>query len=278
LPIEATAGRLEGTRGRVPMPFPESPRVIYDRNPLEEVICQLKFPTILRIESEPPAAFQEALRREYPLLNENPAAVPDLPPGLSKIVAAELGGLVGARTYQFASADNLWRVTLRRDFVALSTRAYRRWEEFRARMQAASSALVSQYEPAFFARVGLRYRDVIKPSALGLSQVVWSDLLQPHILGELSSRDVGPSIRHAARDVLVALGGADRQVRIRHGLGLTNGGRELCYVIDSDFYCEGRTEVRDVYEILDFFNRQAGRLFRWCITPRLHELLGPQPA
>jgi len=32
------------------MPFPEVKRVIYEHNPLDKVICQLRFPPILRIE------------------------------------------------------------------------------------------------------------------------------------------------------------------------------------------------------------------------------------
>ena len=52
------------------MPFPDSERVIYQRNPLLEVICQLRFPSILRIDSEAPAVFQERVRKEYPMYQE----------------------------------------------------------------------------------------------------------------------------------------------------------------------------------------------------------------
>lgn len=257
------------------MPFPESRRVIYERNPLEEVVCQLKFPPILRIDSEPPAAFQETLRDAYPLLTESAATPLEIPPAIAKMIAAELPGFTGNRVYQFASRDDTWKVSLTRDFLAVSTREYKRWEGFRGRMAEALGALITQYKPAFFSRIGLRYRDVVRPTLLGLATINWSDLLEPHILGELSSKEVGPAIRLAARDVLVDLGQQGRQVRIRHGLGKVSSTDEACYVIDSDFYSEERTEVADVYEFLDFFNHYAGRLFRWCITRRLHELLGP---
>ena len=49
------------------MKFPESPRVRYSRNPLLEVICQLRFPKILSIETEVPVGFQEDIRSEYPV-------------------------------------------------------------------------------------------------------------------------------------------------------------------------------------------------------------------
>ena len=39
--------------------FPNSPRVIYERTPLRQVICQLRFRMILRVTAETPAVFQE---------------------------------------------------------------------------------------------------------------------------------------------------------------------------------------------------------------------------
>jgi uncharacterized protein (TIGR04255 family) len=54
------------------MPFPDAPRVIYEKNPLETVICQLRFPAILQISATPPVAFQDSVRKVYPLFQEKP--------------------------------------------------------------------------------------------------------------------------------------------------------------------------------------------------------------
>ena len=56
--------------------FYHEPRCHYRRNPLGEVICQLRFPEILAISANPPVAFQEAIRDDYPQFlrkEENPA-------------------------------------------------------------------------------------------------------------------------------------------------------------------------------------------------------------
>ena len=70
------------------MGFPESPRAIFKKKPTEKVICQLRFPTLLRLDSESPAQFQERIRVKYPLLKER--AVPELglnlPPEIRKIL------------------------------------------------------------------------------------------------------------------------------------------------------------------------------------------------
>ena len=48
------------------MLFPPTQRVIYHENPLVEVVCQFRFPTILKIDAEIPVAFQEAVRSTFP--------------------------------------------------------------------------------------------------------------------------------------------------------------------------------------------------------------------
>lgn len=56
--------------------FPVAPRVVYDKSPLVEVVCQLRFPTVLRIEAEVPSAFQEAVRSRFPLFDRQASSVP----------------------------------------------------------------------------------------------------------------------------------------------------------------------------------------------------------
>jgi len=60
--------------------FPESERVIYEKAPLVQVICQLRFPQILRIESQLPVEFQERIRDAFPILEKTTASFPQ--PGL----------------------------------------------------------------------------------------------------------------------------------------------------------------------------------------------------
>jgi len=66
--------------------FPPSPRVIYQHAPLTQVICQLRFPLLLRIESEPPADFQERIRHLFPLLERIQQQIPELPPEIAQII------------------------------------------------------------------------------------------------------------------------------------------------------------------------------------------------
>jgi uncharacterized protein (TIGR04255 family) len=255
------------------MTFPDTPRVIYDQNPLVEVICQLKFPPILRIETELPAAFQETIRKDYPSLQTVEALQTPLPPALMKLV--QQAGIVQGPKYQFISEDGQWKLAIARDFLALSTARYRRWEDFRSRLKHALDGFIATYSPAFLVRVGLRYRDVIKKSNDALKGLDWPQILEPHILGELGSEELSGFIQHAAREVLISLSDIKGQVRILHGLIREPGDTDFSYAIDSDFFCEERIEITNAFEVLDAYHLEAGRLFRWFTTPALHKRLGP---
>lgn len=258
------------------MPFPESQRVIYRTNPLEEVICQLRFPPILRIESGVPADFQEAIRNQYPLLKERVEEQKiALPPALERLVGEFPIG-TKSRYYNFKSEDEAWTISLTRTFLALSTLSYARWEDFRGKLERPLATLHDLYKPSFYTRIGLRYRDVIQRSKLGLAGVEWCELLQPHVAGSLSDASLSGAIRHIAHELTIELSSQEGSVQIRHGLAKANGNGELCYVIDSDFYVEEKKETGHAIEILDRFNRKAGRLFRWCITKKLHDAMEPQ--
>lgn len=257
-----------------PAPFPEYQRVIYEKNPLEVVICQVRFPPVLKIDSELPAAFQEAVRADYPLFREASAVAPaaDLPSEISKFLGAML--LSPGRAYGFASEDGAWEVTLTRESLALTCKKYSRWEEFRTHLELPLESLRKQYNPAFFARVGLRYRDVIRKSLLGLKDVAWGELLNSEIAGEFRST-VANFIENAAHQLILTLPREQARVTIQYGLAPVS--EEVCYVFDSDFSTSERTEINDAVPILNNFNRQAGRLFRWCIAERLHNAMGPRP-
>jgi uncharacterized protein (TIGR04255 family) len=259
------------------MAFPDSQRVIYEINPLEEVICQLRFPPILRIDSEAPAAFQERVRQNYPLLREKKGlASLGLPPEIAKMLPAELPFRAVNGGYEFLSEDEANTLSLTRDFLALSTRRYLRWERFSHDLQMPFQTLMEEYAPTFFSRTGLRYRNVIRRSALNLDNADWSALLRPYVAGELASLDVAGQIDEAASQIVIRLDDELGKVRLQHGLVKAETG-EICYIIDSDFFTERKTEIRDVFRVLDEFNRWAAKLFRWCITDTLHNAMRPQP-
>ena len=255
------------------MVFPSVDRVLYRENPLEEVICQLRFPPILRIDSGNLADFQDAVRDEYPLYSEeeqiSEIPIPEPLAGVMKI------GQGSNSVKRFSSADNLWTVALAQNFIALTTTRYDRWEGFRTRMRSAVDALEAIYKPAFYTRVGLRYIDVIRRSQLGLGEVPWSELLAPNILSEVGSK-LENAVKEVKHEAVIGLGNARGDVRVRHGLKTDGTTGEQTYYIDADLYTNQRTECNATNDQLDYFNTQAARFFRWCLTERLHKAMAPE--
>ncbi len=261
------------------MSFPNSERVLYTNNTLQQVICQLRFPSILRIDSQLPDKFQEAIRERYPIFHERTELVINqIPQQIVSLLPAQMRESIpaGKKIYDFTSADENWVITLTRESIALTARRYTRWLEFRDHFSFAFQELLNVYRPAFFLRIGLRYQNLVQRSTLGIENLAWSDLLQPYIAGPLGDPRIAVSVTGAFQTIEVDLPGNAGEARIQHGL-VEAENKELCYLIDSDLFVDKQTEAKDALGTLDGFNRVGTRLFRWCISQTLHEALGPQP-
>jgi uncharacterized protein (TIGR04255 family) len=262
-------------KGNLAELFPASPRVIYSKTPLVQVICELRFPLLLSIEGQPPVAFQEQVRGHFPLLEKKPAtAFPAEIP--SEIVQMIRPHVEGGPSYVFLTADRASTVTLTPGSLALSTKRYTRWEDFRDQLRVPLEALNQIYRPSFFSRIGLRYQDAIDRAALGLKSRSWSELLRRELLGELALPQFEAHVEQVAnRTLRVGIPGGSGSVMLRHGLGKLPGRDEICYMIDIDIFTEQRTEVADAESTLNHFNAVAGHAFRWCVLAPLRDELGP---
>src|SRR5262245_14199412 len=162
--------------------FPPSDRVFYERAPLTEVTCQLRFPPVLRIESQAPADFQDRIRKIFPLVERAQDGLQEIPAE----VLQSMGIFRQGAGFAFSTESRAWTLALMSQQLVLTTQKYTQWKEFMDFFHPALRALVELYEPAFFQRIGLRYVNVIERSALGLSvETPWSDLLRQELLGEL---------------------------------------------------------------------------------------------
>jgi len=263
------------------VPFPPVERVVYGKNPLEQVICQVRFPPVLRIDATLPADFQEQIRGAFPDYAETAELKIEVPSALGDQVPPEVIRQVlqssATKNYEFSSADGCWKVNLTRTFLALTATEYRRWEEFRERLEMPLGALLRCYEPEYFSRIGLRYVDAISRSRLGLSDVAWRELLSPALLGMLGSEDLSDSVETLEAVQQLRLADGKGSVRIAIRLTTAPDSDESVLVIDSDFFDASRSQITESRDKLDFLNARASRLIRWAITERLHEAMEPEP-
>ncbi len=261
------------------MALPEAERVIYETNPLEEVICQVRFPRILKLETEAPSGFQERIRSDYPIYKRNQGlSLGGLPQSLAEIMSREFPSASTPRSHEFESRDGNWVLTLNPESLALTCKRYSRWEDFRSRLEDALATFLALYPSSFYVRLGLRYKNVIRRSRLGLSESSWSELLRPWILGAYSRPEMRDEVEHHYLQTMLRLADEQGHVIITSGTVRDLKAGEECYLIDADFFIEKQTECADAHDKLDLLNAQSDRFFHWCIEERLHHAFLPRPS
>ena len=258
--------------------FSASERVLYGKRQLIEVICQLRFPTILSISAKEPAEFQEAIRAEFPRYARNLEKLP--PKVIGQPGAMKLEEQPTVVNYQFLTAAGDWKVNLTNTFLALATPVYTTWEDFARKLDEVLAQFVAIYHPAYFERIGLRYINIFSRRALEVEDVPFSALFQPAYLGLLGEDDVRESaFQRASQDVEMSLAGGCR-LKLHAGPGLVKRGgvedKEIKFILDQDLFMSGKVEMKHSAGALNTLHTHAGRIFRGAITQQLHEAMDPQ--
>lgn len=258
--------------------FSSEPRVIYRRNPLGEVICQLRFPEILSIGANLPVDFQEAIREDFPIYDarkEAPAPKISGAPG-----ALRLENQPETVNYQFSSADRKWRINLTTKFISLACSEYTSWEAFAVHLDRPLAAFIRIYKPAYFERIGLRYMNFISRRKLDLAGVPFRELIAERFLGILTDEQISETAAtRNSVDAEFAIRGGCR-VKIHAGPGLVKRGAErdpeVKFIFDQDLYMPGRVEIQHSAGALQTLHSQGYAIFRDAITDRLHEAMEPE--
>lgn len=258
--------------------FRDCERVHYEKAPVLETVCQLRFPTILSINSQEPAAFQERIRRDYPRYSRN---IEKLPPKITNGpngVKAEPQPDV--TNYQFLSADGRWKVNMTQNFIALATPAYRDWETFAGKLDEILAQFIEVYHPAYFERIGLRYINAISRKALDLEDVPMRELLEPAYLGLMAEEDVNePSVIRMTQTAEMKLPGGC-QLKLTCGPGMVKRGnvedKEVKLLLDIDVFMLGKVEMKHSAAALMTAHTNANRIFRGAITKTLHDAMEPR--
>lgn len=257
--------------------FKQYPRCQYENNQLYEVICQLRFPEILTINENVPAAFQDEIRAIFPQYSCRAESQPPKIANNSGILKIEQPPVVN--NYQFVSEDGTWRVNLTSRFISLSCSYYTNWETFAKRLDSPLVAFIKTYKPAYFERIGLRYMNFFSRAQLSLEEVPFSELFEQPFLGILGENDVNEkSAMRSSVDAEVTLDGGCR-VTIHSGPGMVqrNGtqDKEVKFILDQDLFMPGNIPVNYSAGALETLHRQAFPIFRSAITEKLHNAMNP---
>ena len=263
------------------MLFSDHPRTHYRAAPTHEVICQLRFPSILSINTTEPADFQEAIRAEFPQYARREDAAPPQITGLGG-PNLKIQQQPPVANYHFLSADGQWKLNVTRDFIALSTLRYPGWEAFARQLDKPLAAFIRLYKPAYFQRVGLRYVNIISRARLGLEGRNWAGD-RPGLHRPLREGDVDEErFLNRASDVTVKLD-SSCQAKIHAGPGRIKNNApgavqdpEVKFIFDMDLFMAGNTPCTLAAAALETLHGHAGRIFEGALTDTLRDAMDPE--
>ena len=252
-------------------------RYAYGKSQLVEVICQLRYPTILSIETKEPADFQETIRDVFP---RYACQIEQLPPvnGTQQTV----------KNHNFLSEDNTYKISMTKDFIALSTMRYTNWEDFARLLDEPLGQFIRLYRPVCFDRVGLRYVNAISREQLDLTGRRWNDLFQPPYLSVLDEDEVDEaSVTKCSIDVERKLD-AQTSLKLHAGPGFVQRNirmgnkiqqvqeKEVRFIFDQDIFSSAKVKIAAVAETLDHLHDNADSIFSDAITTVLHDAMEPE--
>ena len=254
------------------MLFSDRPRTVYQNAPVHEVVCQLRFPTILSINNVEPADFQEEIRDSLPQYLRRQDSIPG-PNGQKQAVT----------NYHFLSEDGRWKLNLTKDFIALSTLRYPGWEEFAHHLDQPLAAFIRLYRPAYFQRVGLRYVNIFSREQLGLAGVPWRDLLSPVYLGGLQDPETSEEDFPGWNCESLLRLDSSSKAKVRAGLGRLQGGNapqnpEPKFILDQDLFMGEKVPCTLAAGALETLHAHAIRIFEGAVTGRLRQAMEPLEA
>jgi len=237
--------------------FPEREDIRLERSPLKEVICQVRFPIILRVASEQPSEFQDRIRELFPemeieqglLLKVEPlgSSAPDVRPQ--------------AKIYRFKSPDGKTLASLAPDFYALSTNAYTHWADFLALFGRVSDAVCEVYRIPYGMRVGLRYINELTFDNTGVDTVedLW-DIPREELTLPMRSECWDTPLESLTQ--LLLAGEEQERLALRTGF---KAGEKPTFLLDLDYFVEGRIPIEALIDLCDRFHEVIYNAFRWCI-------------
>lgn len=251
--------------------FPQKPEVQLANPPLDEVVCQVRFPPILRISREEPIDFQEEIRHRFPQLQLEQGVQVEFPaPGNANAPSAEFK----PRLHRFISADEQTAVSLTVNFYAVSTRNYTHWQAFATDLLLAHEAVQRVYQPAYATRIGLRY---INRLTLANTQAPDKEALFNLLRPELSALLRGP-VWQDANDMGCQLSFTDQTAQLHFRIayemveGLPN------FLLDFDYFETDKLPLAGLVDRCDHYHAIIYNAFRWSLLDDTLERFQSAPA
>jgi uncharacterized protein (TIGR04255 family) len=255
------------------MDFPLAPDIVYPRNTLMSVLCDIRFPKILKINHSQPHELQDILRgKGYAEFSSTVSLSPDFSNAVPFSPEMFSANMTQVNTFHFFSREHGWRVSLSSEQIALTcSRSYQDHVEFKERLTEILRTFSGIYQPSEFRRIGLRYQNIVNSTSLpSLESVALHEVIPPKIFPELVA-PFSSSIKGIEKIMQLERDDLKAQVIYFYGemAGVFEGKNfnELSYGIDIDCFIEQKLEVNNVLSHYDSLRNKVRDIFDYSISP-----------
>lgn len=242
--------------------LPDAEHKIFERNPLDAVICQLRFDTILKVHDRVPD-FQDAIRSRFPGYQESEGIMFELTEGPPRQRMV--------RQHRFTAKREPTIALLGDQAVSLEYRDHQDRATLLRDARLVSSALETVYSNVSPQRLGLRYVNRIELRQIGDDlgrEVSWSDVLTPDFIAVPTGLADLTGSRFASELTSPLSPG---EMTVRMGLLPLPGRTDVGFRLDVDRYTEEDFSIADVDGLLGGFVDDIYKLFRAAAGPALIE-------
>lgn len=248
------AVELDAQSRRIALNVPEVTPVTYQRNLLEKVVCELRFPTLYGLErGKPPVTLANSLRKEFP----EHGSVEGL--NLSAGAVAQDFG------YVFTDKKRRTTVTFRASALSIEMAAYQTFEDFFERVLFVAEASKTAIDSEFFTRLGLRYINSVPYEQSSIERWV-----NPILVAPLAQGFFGQPTEYSGRIAATEERGG---YLLQHGIGKHSQTGQYQYLLDIDFWRED-VSFADLPEEMRKLHAMEFRLFSWTLGPAAFDYMG----
>lgn len=239
--------------------FPDYGEIPLENPPIKEVVCQVRFPPILRIAKDQPIEFQEQVRSQFPNLEFGQEILVQLSPfSTSPTPTAS-----GPRLYHFKTLDDAYVATLAPNFFALSTKIYSHWSDFLSHLSFLASVAISVYDIHVATRIGLRYINQFTPENTGVQDIsqLW-EFLRRELRGYWRTDAWDDPVETLSQLILPN----ENQEHLAMRFGYLSKEDTNC-LLDLDYFVEGHLDLteRSLLSYCERSHRIIYSAFRWAV-------------
>jgi uncharacterized protein (TIGR04255 family) len=259
----------------VPVELPAPDRTILKNNPLQLVVCQVRFDEAdVLLDRKTARRFFDKLGGvdgPFPkftqILAQRVIVNPQAGPGETPTTEQQRG-------WRFSNAEGDCHITLLPDSLALETTAFPGWDEFAPHLQHALDVLAEEADPAIEQRLGLRFVNLIVLDEVR-SGPDWDGYIVADLLAPGHHPVLGLGVVATQHRVVLDLGDELRCI-LNYGLAPdANGSGRVGYLLDLDVFRERSApfSAADVFKASELMNERAVSLFQQVAMPKLLEVL-----